>query len=658
MKKISFILLVFCFGVTGTFISLYGEEEIHFSNLLSGRKIISPAGAYETGKSDFNTPLTGFLDKLGNFLNNNPGLVIEVGGHSDNSGTPRINQILSTARAQRVKEYLVKKSGIGEGRILVKGYSSGLPIADNRTNEGRTRNRRVEIVALKNVDPAGRVTYIRRDVFTKSKNSTDFTRASRNQGLYHLDRVLTRKKSNANVTFQDLSRINLGPQSLMVMYSLVEKGFRAPRKQNVGLLTGGLRTKLNKLKGALKVETPACIVNSNSVEILIGIDEKKMSSLSVFDGQSEVKAGGKTVDVPGGYGTVVEKGEAPAPPEPLPPAPRLLKPLDAKIYLKTGSDTIPVQFQWHRSEDSYHFQVATDSQFEKIIADQVVHADTVSLSLGTGTYYWRTAAVNKRGIEGYAAASSFISSKELPELPLEITPKPEEAIETSRRALTVSGKTLPGSRININGDTIGMNSSGAFTKRISLRKGWNYIKIRAFHPGFKEKYIWLTVYRPTLSQSGLTLGFHFDHGIKDNRSYDTFNTYGIQFGKTFTLTSRFEGEFSAGFAGMFWANYPGNYKKSVLAIPLTVELHLMLFKGAVTPYLSTGLAAYVAFPEKRGENTKETKLFISPEIGAGLSFPIAGITSRFEVKYRPFLKKEPFFLEMTNRLAFILKIIF
>jgi len=90
---------------------------------------------------------------------------------------------------------------------------------------------------------------------------------------------------------------------------------------------------------------------------------------------------------------------------------------------------------------------------------------------------------------------------------------------------------------------------------------------------------------------------------------------------------------------------------------MTAELHFMLGKGPLTPYLSTGLSAYLAFTEKRGRDDKEKIFFFSPEFGGGVSFPLAKIHTRLEVKYAPFLKKEPFFPELTKRLSFILKLI-
>jgi len=87
------------------------------------------------------------LDKLVNFLNNNPTIRIEIGGHTDNVGKPEDNQVLSENRAKAVKEYLVA-NGIAANRIQYKGYGETQPIDTNDTVEGRAHNRRTEFMVL------------------------------------------------------------------------------------------------------------------------------------------------------------------------------------------------------------------------------------------------------------------------------------------------------------------------------------------------------------------------------------------------------------------------------------------------------------------------------------------------------------------------------
>jgi len=82
-------------------------------------------------------------------LNENPDTDILVIGHTDNKGTDQYNQGLSERRAEAVKNYAVSQ-GLASGRVKTEGKSFHEPIADNDTEDGRAKNRRVEIVIVAN----------------------------------------------------------------------------------------------------------------------------------------------------------------------------------------------------------------------------------------------------------------------------------------------------------------------------------------------------------------------------------------------------------------------------------------------------------------------------------------------------------------------------
>ena len=85
--------------------------------------------------------------KLDDLVSKMSGLNLEViiaVGHTDSVGTPEYNQKLSVRRADSVKEYLVSK-GVEKNRVYTEGKGEKQPVADNKTAEGRAKNRRVEI---------------------------------------------------------------------------------------------------------------------------------------------------------------------------------------------------------------------------------------------------------------------------------------------------------------------------------------------------------------------------------------------------------------------------------------------------------------------------------------------------------------------------------
>lgn len=87
------------------------------------------------------------LNKLAQYLLRNPGIEIRINGHSDNSGLRFRNQKISELRAREVFEYLIKK-GV-QNKMYFKGFGSDKPIADNTTDIGRAKNRRVEFEIIR-----------------------------------------------------------------------------------------------------------------------------------------------------------------------------------------------------------------------------------------------------------------------------------------------------------------------------------------------------------------------------------------------------------------------------------------------------------------------------------------------------------------------------
>jgi len=87
------------------------------------------------------------LQKVADLLAKDPALKVEVQGHTDNVGGDAYNQSLSEARARTVMDWLIKH-GVASGRLTAKGYGKTRPVADNDSDEGRSKNRRVEIANL------------------------------------------------------------------------------------------------------------------------------------------------------------------------------------------------------------------------------------------------------------------------------------------------------------------------------------------------------------------------------------------------------------------------------------------------------------------------------------------------------------------------------
>lgn len=100
---------------------------------------------FATGKAEILPESRPIIDEIVSLLKQRPAWRIGVEGHTDNTGTPELNKRLSEARAKAVAAALVA-AAISANRVEAVGFGQERPVADNRTEEGRAKNRRVEIV--------------------------------------------------------------------------------------------------------------------------------------------------------------------------------------------------------------------------------------------------------------------------------------------------------------------------------------------------------------------------------------------------------------------------------------------------------------------------------------------------------------------------------
>jgi outer membrane protein OmpA-like peptidoglycan-associated protein len=112
-----------------------------------GTKVVLENIYFETGKAILRPESHSALDQVFRFLENNPGMKLEISGHTDNTGSLRINQRLSRDRAKAVVDYLVNL-GISPEMLISEGYADTQPVAPNNTSQGREKNRRVEFKVL------------------------------------------------------------------------------------------------------------------------------------------------------------------------------------------------------------------------------------------------------------------------------------------------------------------------------------------------------------------------------------------------------------------------------------------------------------------------------------------------------------------------------
>jgi outer membrane protein OmpA-like peptidoglycan-associated protein/uncharacterized protein YidB (DUF937 family) len=102
---------------------------------------------FQTGSAQIPDYSTAFLNKAAEVIKTAPaGMVIEIGGHTDNTGDAAANLTLSQQRADAVRNYLIQQ-GVAATQLTAKGYGDTQPVGSNDTDEGRFRNRRIQFTA-------------------------------------------------------------------------------------------------------------------------------------------------------------------------------------------------------------------------------------------------------------------------------------------------------------------------------------------------------------------------------------------------------------------------------------------------------------------------------------------------------------------------------
>jgi outer membrane protein OmpA-like peptidoglycan-associated protein/tetratricopeptide (TPR) repeat protein len=122
-------------------------KDIQLKRIAVGSKVVLNNIFFATGKATLKKESKTELENLLKLLNDAPTLKLEISGHTDNTGSDAVNQKLSERRAKAVVDYLVK-NGISADRLTFKGYGSTEPVADNKTKDGRQKNRRTEFKVI------------------------------------------------------------------------------------------------------------------------------------------------------------------------------------------------------------------------------------------------------------------------------------------------------------------------------------------------------------------------------------------------------------------------------------------------------------------------------------------------------------------------------
>ncbi|WP_255157346.1 OmpA family protein [Ferruginibacter sp. HRS2-29] len=122
------------------------EPVLHSAPVFTSDTLIIPAALFETNSAVLRPEFVKLFDEFSAGMNEKKIASIHIFGHTDSRGTQEKNKVLSQNRAEAIRKYFTEKFPQYTDVIFAKGKGQDQPVADNKTEQGRTRNRRVEIV--------------------------------------------------------------------------------------------------------------------------------------------------------------------------------------------------------------------------------------------------------------------------------------------------------------------------------------------------------------------------------------------------------------------------------------------------------------------------------------------------------------------------------
>ena len=126
---------------------IFAGKDIYLTPIEVGTTVRLDHIYFDFDKATLKTASFEELDKVVSFMNDNPTIAVEIGGHTDSKGADSYNLTLSQARAEAVRAYIIEHD-INEGRITAQGYGETQPETTNDTEQGRAINRRVVFTIL------------------------------------------------------------------------------------------------------------------------------------------------------------------------------------------------------------------------------------------------------------------------------------------------------------------------------------------------------------------------------------------------------------------------------------------------------------------------------------------------------------------------------
>lgn len=316
-----------------------------------------------------------------------------------------------------------------------------------------------------------------------------------NDILVEFERVRTLSSSTTQITFRDLSRLRLNPNSNATIQRMRSDPLTGGEVTKVSLVEGDFYALLNQLseKTTFEIEVPGIETTTNSADFWIKNDQNGARFVNYDQPDLEIEQNGQMIEVGQGEGVVIDNGQARR--AQVLTSPRLTTPKLGDVLYTTTADLSWEEFE---GAEGYWLEVASDPGFNQMqISEWGIRATEFDALLPPARYHWRVAALDRLGLPGeWSTAQDF--TLRIDETPPFLTLlSPVSGTIATHPSIEVLGATELDAALVLNGSVVQPNADGSFVTEVALTRGNNVIAVIATDPaGNVSRREQTVIYRP------------------------------------------------------------------------------------------------------------------------------------------------------------------
>ena len=336
----------------------------------------------------------------------------------------------------------------------------------------------------------------------RSPDQPRWSGRTRDDVLVEFERLRTLSGSTAQVTFRDLSRLRLNPNSNAIIQRMRSDPLTGGAATKVSLVDGDFYALLNQLgeRTAFEVDVPGLDTETRSADFWVK-HEGDESRFANYDAPAlEITRGDETISLGENQGAVVS---ATGPTEVTEVLGRtaLADPFDGAQVYETA-----VTLSWQPTADAggYWLEVAADTDFNRMQASEWGVRDTSHRveGLEPGDHFWRVSSLDRLGLPGVRSLSRRFRVIDDTTPPFVTVQAPAEDATVTAAAVALAGTSEPGVRLTVDGAPVPVGSSGDFTVALAAVAGENAVTVVAVDPaGNRTERVRRFVYRAVTSVS-------------------------------------------------------------------------------------------------------------------------------------------------------------